>query len=58
MNDVFEPFAFTVAFSVADVAVTFVAAFVVTVGAEAAAAVVKLTMEPSDVPSEFVAETR
>jgi len=57
MNDVFEPFAFTVAFSVADVVVTFVAAFVVTVGADAAA-VVKLTMEPLDVPSEFVAETR
>ena len=52
------PFGFTPPFNVAPLAVTEVAAFVVTVGAGAAAVVLKLRIDPFDVPAALEAATR
>ena len=52
------PFGFTPPFNVAPADVTEVAAFVVTVGAAAAAVVLKLAIDPFDVPAVLEAATR
>ena len=52
------PFGFTPPFKVALLTVTEVAAFVVTVGAAAAAVVLKLAIDPFDVPAVLEAATR
>jgi hypothetical protein len=53
-----KPFGFTPPFNVALSIVIDVAAFVVTVGATAAVVVLKLAMEPLDVPAELEAAAR
>ncbi|MCP2501016.1 MAG: hypothetical protein NCA08_05565 [Deltaproteobacteria bacterium] len=52
------PFGFTPPLSTAPLAVTDVAGFVVTVGATAADVVLKLAIDPFDVPAELEAATR
>ena len=52
------PFGFTPPFNVPPSTVTEVAAFVVTVGAAAAAVVLKLAIDPFDVPAALEAATR
>ena len=52
------PFGFTPPFNVAPADVTEVTAFVVTVGAAAAAVVLKLAIDPLTVPAELEAATR
>jgi hypothetical protein len=56
--DVAKPFGFTPPFNVALSIVIDVAAFVVTAGATAAAVVLKLAIEPFDVPAELEAAAR
>jgi hypothetical protein len=53
-----EPFGFTLPFPPPPSAVTDVAAFVVTVGATAAVVVLKLAIDPFDVPAELEAAAR
>ena len=53
-----NPFGFVLPFNVAPVVVIEVAAFVVTVGATAAAVVVKLAIDPFAVPVALEAATR
>jgi hypothetical protein len=53
-----DPFGFTPPFSAAPLAVTDVAGFVLTVGTATDAVVVKLTIDPFDVPAELEAATR
>jgi hypothetical protein len=55
---VVSPFGFTPPFKTPPVVVTDVVALVVTVGATAAVVVLKLAIEPFDVPAEFEAAAR
>ena len=53
-----EPFGLTLPFNVAEVVLTKEALDVVTIGGDAAADVVKLTIDPLDVPALFCPTTR